>query len=118
MRFFRTSAALLAAAVVCAAADPLYESARKKLDLIEAEKEPRGAIVNFSLAEIMAWARVRIPEIVPEGIREIRVEAGSGVATGYAVVDLLKMRQGQGVSSNWFVSKLIEGERPLKVTIR
>lgn len=118
MRFFRISAALAAAAMLCAAADPLYESARRKLDRIEAGQEPRGAVVNFSLAEIMAWARVRIPEIIPQGIRDMRVETGNGVATGYAMVDLLKMRQAQGTSTNWLISKLIEGERPLQVSVR
>jgi hypothetical protein len=106
------------AAVLLHAADPLYDRARKKLDMIEDGKAPRGSIVTFSVAEVNAWARVKVPEIVPEGIRDIRVEMGAGTASGYAIVDFLKMRQAQGVATGWFVSKLIEGERPLRVTVR
>ncbi len=100
------------------AADPLYDSARKKLDRIEAGHAPRGSIVNFPVGEINAWARVRVPEIIPEGIRDIRLELGANTATGTATVNFLKMRQAQGLTTGWFMAKLIEGERPLKVTVR
>jgi hypothetical protein len=99
-------------------ADPLYDSAVRKLDAIEARQVKRGSTVTFTPAEINAWARVKIPEIVPEGIRDQRVELGATSATGYALVDLLKMRHAKGDSTNWFVSKLIEGERTLKVGVR
>jgi hypothetical protein len=110
--------ALLLWALTLHAGDPLYESARRKLDLIEAGKVPRGSVINFPQQEINAWARVRVPEIVPEGIRDIRVELGVNTAAGYAIVNFLKMRQAQGASTNWLVSKIIEGERPLKVSVR
>jgi hypothetical protein len=106
------------AAVLLHAADPLYDSARRKLDMIKEGRARRGAIVTFPVAEVNAWARVEVPEIVPEGIRNMRVELGAGTATGYAIVDFLKMRQAQGAATGWFVSKLIEGERPLRVTVR
>jgi hypothetical protein len=114
----RLFGAFAMAAMLLPAADPLSDSARKKLDMIEDGKASRGSIVSFSTAEINAWARVKVPEIVPEGIRDIRVEMGAGTATAYAIVDFLKMRQAQGVETGWFVSKLIEGERPLRVTVR
>jgi hypothetical protein len=109
---------VFAAALVLLASDPLHDSAVRKLDAIAARQVKRGSTVTFSPAEINAWARVRIPEIIPEGMRDQRVELGTGSATGYALVDLLKMRHAQGQSTNWFVSKLIEGERPLKVDVR
>lgn len=74
--------------------------------------------MTFSPAEINAWARLKVPEIVPEGIRDERVELGYGTATGFATVDLLKMRHAQGASTNWLISRLIEGERPLVVAVR
>jgi hypothetical protein len=100
------------------AADPRYESARKKLDLIELEQAPRGSVVTFSPAEINAWARMRVPEIVPEGMRDVRVQLGTGTASAFAIVDFLKMRQAKGETTNWLFSKVIEGERPLNVTVR
>lgn len=112
-------AAILAiATLTLSAADPVYDSARKKLDLIEAEQVPKGSAFNFPVAEVNAWARVRVPEIIPEGIRDMRVEIGAGTATGSATVDFLKMRQAQGQTTGWFLTKLIEGERPLKVSVR
>ncbi len=108
------------AAFVCTlhAADPLYESAQRKLDAIGARAVARGASVKFTPAEINAWARVKVHLIVPEGMRDPRVELGNGTATGYALVDFLKMRQAKGESTNWLISKLIEGERPLAVSVR
>ncbi len=114
----RLFGAYAAFALLSPAADPLYESARRKLDLIEAGKVPRGSVINFPQQEINAWARVRVPEIVPEGLRDMRVELGMNTAAGYAIVNFLKMRQAQGTSTNWLISKIIEGERPLKVSVR
>ncbi|PYT13158.1 MAG: hypothetical protein DMG59_21315 [Acidobacteria bacterium] len=109
---------LFALALALPAADPLYESARAKLDRIEARKAKPGSVIVFPPAEINAWARVRVPEIVPEGIRDPRVELGVDAGTGYALVDFLKMRHAKGYETNWFVAKLIQGERPLKVSVR
>jgi len=114
----RIFAAFTITASLLTAADPLYDSARKKLDMIEEGRAPRGSVVSFSTAEINAWARVKVPEIVPEGIRDTRVELGMNAASGYAIVDFLKMRHAQGAATGWLLSKLIEGERPLRVTVR
>jgi hypothetical protein len=100
------------------AADPLYESTQHKLDAIQNRKIPRGSAVKFTAAEINAWARVKVPEVVPEGIRDERVEFGEGTATGYAIADFLKMRQAKGKETNWLMARLLEGERPLAVTVR
>jgi hypothetical protein len=122
MHFIRVHSRLFAAHLFFLsglhAADPVYDSARKKLDLIEAGKAPRGSVVNFPVAEINAWARVRVPEIIPEGIHDIHLELGMNTATGTAIVNFLKMRQAQGLTTGWFLTKLIEGERPLKVSVR
>jgi hypothetical protein len=100
------------------AADPLYDSAQRKLDALDAHGVPRGGSVKFTPEEINAWARVKVPEIVPEGMRNQRVELGNGTATGYALADFLKMRQAKGQATNWLFAKLIEGERPLVVSVR
>ncbi len=110
--------AFASAAFVSHAADPLYESAARKLDAIEARQAPRGSSVTFTPQEINAWARVKVPEIVPEGLRDERVELGNGTANGYALVDLLKMRHAKAASTNWLLAKMLEGERPLKVSVR
>lgn len=111
-------AALAILALSANAADPLAERADHKLDLIQQNKIPRGATVNFSKAEINAWARFKVPQIVPEGMRDPRVELGEQTATGYTLADFLKMRQAKGQATNWFMTRLLEGERPLIVSVR
>jgi hypothetical protein len=109
----RVVIALAAAALMAHASDPLYESARRKLDLIESRQAKPGSVFNFSAAEVNAWAPIRVPDYVPKGLRNPRVELGEGTANGYALIDLLKMRDAQGI-----MAKLIEGERPVKISVR
>ena len=63
-----------------------------------------------------AWAQERVPQMY-QGIRDPSVQLGMGTASGSAMIDFLKMRQGKGLSTNSLLAKLIEGERPLKVSI-
>ncbi len=114
----RSIAVLAAAACALYAADPLYESAQRKLDALDARTVPRGGSVRFTPAEINGWARVKVPQIVPEGMRDEKVELGNGTATGYALADFLKMRQAKGEATNWLFARLIEGERPLTISVR
>jgi hypothetical protein len=107
-----------AAAAALLAADPLHDSTQHKLDLIESGQAKPGSVITFTAAEINAWARVEVPEIVPEGIRGERVELGTGAATAYALVDFLRMRQAKGQDTNWLFAKLIQGERPIKISVR
>jgi len=103
---------------MCAdAAETAYASAKRKLASIEKETAPVGATIHFTPAEIEAWARVEIPKTVPQGFRDPRVHLSEGSATGRAMVDLLRMRHAQGHATNWFIAKLIEGERPIAVSI-
>ncbi|HEY7337042.1 MAG TPA: hypothetical protein VH639_19265 [Bryobacteraceae bacterium] len=105
-------------AATLAAADSDYERAHSKLERISNYQLKPGETVVFTPAEINAWARVAVPETVPEGIRNPRVELGAGTATGSALVDLLKMRQAQGKATNPLIAKMLEGERPLKIFVR
>jgi hypothetical protein len=109
---------LFALVIPLFAADPLYLSTQKKFDQIADGKLKRGTIVTLTPAELNAWARVKVPETIPQGLRNPVLELGSGEATGSALVDFLKIRTGQGRETGWLMSKLIEGERPLKIWIR
>ena len=113
---------LLTLAIVCAraliAADAYFDSAERKLDLIEKGHAKPGSVIVFSLQEINAWARYKVPEIVPEGIRNQRVALGTDNASAFALMDFLKMRQGQGKQPGWLISRMIEGERPVTIAIR
>ncbi len=98
-------------------ATPAYDSARRKLDAIESDKAPAGAVYTFTQSEIQAWAAVEIPHEVPEGFRNGRVELGRNVATGRALIDFMRLRHGKGAPRNWLLDKLLEGERPVAVTV-
>jgi len=109
---------LVAAACVFAAVDPQAARVSRKLDEIQNGKAKPGAVYVFTAAELNAWARVKVPTVASKGIRQPRLELGNNSAIGYALVDFLKLREGAGVETNWLVAKLIQGEKPVKVTAR
>ena len=100
------------------AGDPAYESAQAKLDRIANNQVKPGDTVLFTPQEINAWARVEVPDAVPEGIRDERVDLGMDTASAHAMVDFLRMRQAQGKDTNALLAKLLEGERPLTISVR
>ena len=107
----------IAIAPALLAADPVFERAWNKLDMIDSGRARPGSVIVLTPAELNAWAQVRVPQMV-EGVRNPRVELGMDTATGSALVDFLKMRQAEGVATNPVLARLIDGERPLKVTVR
>ena len=101
------------------AADPLADSAQKKLDSIADEKLKRGAVVALSPQEINAWLHEKAVKAFPEGLRNEHVELGSGTVDGTALVDLMKIQKNKSTSTmNALIGRLIEGERPLRISIR
>ena len=113
MKTARGSIAGLLLAVLLGAAADDYLSAQRKLDQVEADRLPRGARVVLSPREINAWAAHE----VPEGVRNPKLLLGASAATGSAMVDFLKVRRAQGYHPSWLVSKLLDGERPVSVTV-
>lgn len=102
-------------ASVLLAADPLADSAQKKLDSIADRKAKRGSVVSLSPQEINAWLHEKAVKAFPQGIRNEHIDLGPGTADGTALVDLLKIQKG---SVNSLIARLIEGERPLRISIR
>jgi hypothetical protein len=107
----------LAAVLPLRAADPAFTRAGNKLERIETGHARPGSVIVFTPAEMNAWARGRVPQLY-QGIRDPSVQLGAGTGTGSAFIDFLKMRQGEGLATNSLVAKLIQGERPLKVSIQ
>jgi hypothetical protein len=100
------------------ATDPLALSAQHKLDIIQSGKAKPGSVFVFTINELNAWVLYKLPGIVPEGVRNPRLELGNGTATAYLLVNFLKVRHGQGLETSWLISKLIDGEKPVKVNAR
>jgi hypothetical protein len=109
-------AALLAVAGLAGAPEPEYLSAQGKIASLEGDKAPAGSRMALSLEELNAYARGELAAI--EGIREPRLELGTGRATGYALVDFPKLRRAMGQPLGWFLERLLAGERPLRVDAR
>ena len=100
-----------------APSSPEAASAASKLNLLRSGRAAPGSTVVFSAREINAYAVSELPAYVPRGLRNARLELGNGSATGSALVDFVQIRQAGGQTTNWFLAKLIEGERPVKVTM-
>ena len=93
------------------AAEPGAATVSKKLDLIQSGRARRGTVFHFSAADLNAWVRMKAPMIVPDGFREPRLILGNGEASATALIDFLKVRDAQGLATNWLVAKLIQGEK-------
>ncbi|MGA7235837.1 MAG: hypothetical protein WBY44_09165 [Bryobacteraceae bacterium] len=101
-------------ALAFASADD-YGSAKRKLDLIDSNSLRPGAKVTLSPRELNAY----VAHEVPPGVRNTALQIVSpGVATGSALIDFGKVRRAQGHPPGWLMSKLLDGERPVKVTAR
>ena len=97
------------------AADGGYASAKRKLETIESDRLPAGARVEFSQAELTAFAEKE----APAGVRNPRVHFDAPeVVSGTALVDFGKVQRAQGQRPGWLMSKILEGERPVSVTAR
>jgi len=93
-------------------------AARYKFNLIQTGKARPGSVLTFSPSELNAYARRELPTVAPEGVRQTRLELGTGTATGSAMIDFLKLRHAQGEQTPWLIAKLIEGEKFVKVNAR
>jgi hypothetical protein len=114
----RNLLAFVLLATAASPAGPGADSMRRKLEALRSDRLRPGSALVFTSVEINAWTRQEVPIRVPEGVRQPRVELGSGTATAYALVDFVKLRHAQGKDSNWLIRKMIEGEKPVKVNAR
>lgn len=91
--------------------------AKNKIDAIGQERVAPGAVVTLTPAEINAWAEEEAAAKYPEAVRRPVISLGEGRATGQALIDFSKLGSGQG-TAYWLLRALLEGERPVTVTVR
>src|SRR3984893_14347914 len=94
------------------------QSAQHTFELIEHERLKPGSKVTLSQCELNAYAEEEVPKVVPQGVREPKLELGAGTATGSALVDFLKLRSAQGKPPGWLMRQMLQGEHPVTVTAR
>jgi hypothetical protein len=111
----RVSGILAAVALLLPAASSDYVSARRKLADIESERLPSGTRVTLTPAELTAYAQHEADVSAPGAVRQTRLTLGSNAATGFAVINFLKLKQAGGNPPGWFLSKLLDGEREVEV---
>ena len=88
--------------------------ARGKIELIASDRAPRGSTIAFTAAEIDAYARA---EIAREGMRRVKLVLGNGSATWSGFVEFAKIPELEGLTSNWLLRRLLEGEKPVTVKL-
>jgi hypothetical protein len=108
-------AAVLAGPLV-SAVSPDYLAVTRKFSLIEQERLKPGERVVLTPRELNAYVRQEVAEVAPEGVRNPRLELGSGTATGSALIDFDKLERAQGKQPGWLMSYLLGGEKPVTVT--
>ncbi len=112
VRWGAIAALFLATAVPGGAAADDLRTAADKMDAIMNDRAQAGTVV-LSPRELNAWVRSQ----APAGVREVTVRIESpGVATGAAMIDIGKVARAHGFQPVWPLSKLLDGEHPIRVT--
>jgi hypothetical protein len=93
------------------------QSADAKMEKFSKEQWGRGEVVVFTPAEVDAWVSDEVPRSVPQGLRDPKLQLGQDTAVGSALVDFVKLEQARGKTPG-LVSKMFQGERPLKISVR
>jgi hypothetical protein len=95
-----------------------YLSAKRKFEQIEGGRLKAGSRVSLTARELSSYAYYEAREAYPDGVRETSVKLGTDVASGAALIDFGKIRRAQGQAPGWMMSRLLDGERPVRVTAR
>jgi hypothetical protein len=91
-----------------------YRAAVDKFSLIEHDRLKPGSRVDLTARELNAY----VQQNVPDGVRNPRLELGSGTATGSALIDFAKIRRAQRKPPGLLLAYLLDGERPVTVNAR
>lgn len=94
-----------------------YLSASRKFKLIDSDRL-RHTHVAVTAAELNAWVKQEIAANFPQGVREPRLVLSDGGGTGSLLIDFGKVRRAQGNPPGWLMSRFLDGERPVEVTVR
>jgi hypothetical protein len=91
------------------------DTGQHKIELIQQDKAPRGAVIVLGQDELNLYARNQIARSFRQGIRGARLDLGAGRATGFAYVDFPKLGQAIGRPLGRLLSWLLAGERRVQV---
>ncbi len=95
-----------------------YVAVRQKFAAIESDKLKPGSRVSLTRAELNAYVQQDLARRFPDGVRNLALDLAKGAAVGSALVDFNRVRRAQGKDPGWFWSRVLNGERPVRVTAR
>jgi len=107
-----------AAALLFSAVSPEYQAVVHKFSLIEHDRLKPGSRVVLTPQELNAYAIQEVAEVAPDGVRNPRLDLGSGTATASALIDFGKLRRAEGKPPGRIMAYLLDGERPVTITAR
>ena len=108
---------LVAAVLIASRTD--YLNAQRKFQAIEKYQVKPGSRVPIPSAELNAYVQVELPEAVPQGVRDPRIDLrADNIATGRAMINFLQVQNGKGAAPNWLMRRLLDGEHEVVVTAK
>lgn len=107
-----------AAVLLLSAVSPEYQAVVHKFSLIEHDRLKPGSRVVLTPQELNAYAIQEVAEVAPDGVRNPRLDLGSGTATASALIDFGKLRRAEGKPPGRIMAYLLDGERPVTITAR
>lgn len=123
MQSFRFLPVFIAAIFALQAATPgrYLTSANRKIAAIEKNRWPANGAVSFSVPELVALGMQQANQNLPGVVSKPQLELRSGAATATALVDFDKLEQLNGQkhssSTDWLVSKMLNGQREVSVSV-
>jgi hypothetical protein len=87
----------------------------QRMEMIEKGRVDPGARVQFAEPELNTYLSQKVKQVVPQGLRNPRVQLGEGRATAHALVDFVRMKHARGEQMGWLMRKMLEGEHELTV---
>ena len=112
------AALLLWTALGVLGSTPEYDSAKQKIDKISSDQAPRGSTTVLTPAEVNAYVQGQAAEEAPEGLKNIKVELRQGALTWSGLVNFAKLPKLESLSSNWLLSRILQGEKPVVIQAR
>jgi hypothetical protein len=95
-----------------------FSSIQRKMDNIVKGHTRAGDRIYLSLREMNAYLHAQAQAIAPKAVRNTKVELGEGGGTASAMVNFLELNKARGGQSNWMMEKMLEGDRPVRVSVK
>jgi hypothetical protein len=92
-------------------------SANQKIDMIKKGQLRPGTTLLLTSEELNVWTAANILKGLG-GIRDSRLDLGTGTASASALVDFLKLRTSKGYETNSLIAGLLSGERLVKIGVK